>query len=103
MSRSPAALLLLSLWVAALVALSAIAARHLSITSDLRLFLPTPGTAEQRLLLEGLGEGPAARVLVIALSGAPPEQLADASRALADALQGDDAFRFVANGDFALE
>ena len=71
MSRSPAALLLLALWVAGLGAASAVAARHLSITSDLRLFLPSPATSEQRLLLEGLGEGPAARVLAIALSGAP--------------------------------
>jgi predicted exporter len=103
MSRSPAALLLLALWVAGLVAAGAVAHRHLSVTSDLRLFLPAPATSEQRLLLEGLGEGPAARVLVIALGGAPPEQLADASRALVEGLRGDDAFRFVANGDFALD
>jgi len=103
MSRSPAALLLLALWVAGLVAAGAVAERHLSVTSDLRLFLPAPATSEQRLLLEGLGEGPAARVLVIALGGAPPEELADASRAVAENLRGDEAFRFVANGDFALD
>src|SRR5262245_30531769 len=103
MSRSPVALLLLALWVAGLVAAGAFADRHLSVTSDLRLFLPTPTTSEQRLLLEGLGEGPAARVLVVALGGASPEQLADASRALVERLRGDDAFRFVANGDFALD
>jgi hypothetical protein len=103
MSRSPAALLLLALWVAGLVAASAVAARYLRVTADLRLFLPAPGTPEQRLLLEGLGEGPAARVLAVALSGASPEELADVSRALVDALRGDDQFAFVANGDFALD
>src|SRR6185436_4089576 len=103
MSRSPAALLLLALWVAGLTAAGAVADRHLSVTSDLRLFLPAPATSEQRLLLEGLGEGPAARVLVIALDGAPPEELADASRAVAENLRGDEGFRFVANGDFALD
>jgi len=103
MSRSPVALLLLALWVAALVGASALAARKLSVTADLRLFLPSPATDEQRLLLEGLGEGPAARVLVVALSGAPPSELADASRALVETLRSDDAFRFVANGDFALD
>jgi predicted exporter len=76
MSRSPAALLLLALWVAALVAAATVVQRQLSIVSDLRLFLPAPATAEQRMLLEGLGEGPAARVLVVALGGAPPEELA---------------------------
>src|SRR6185503_1559846 len=103
MSRSPAALLLLALWVAGLVAAGAVADRHLAVTSDLRLFLPAPATNEQRLLLEGLGEGPAARVLVIALGGAPPEELADTSRALVETLRGDEAFRVVANGDFALD
>jgi len=34
MSRSPAALLLLALWVAGLVAAGAVAERHLSVTSD---------------------------------------------------------------------
>jgi predicted exporter len=103
MSRSPAALLLLALWIAGLVAAVAVVQRQLSIVSDLRLFLPAPVTAEQRLLLEGFGEGPAARVLVVALDGAPPETLAEVSRALAETLRDDDTFRFVANGDYALE
>lgn len=103
MSRSLSAVLLLALWAAGLIGASAVAARHLSVTSDLRLFLPAPATSEQRLLLEGLGEGPAARVLAVALSGAPPEELAEVSRALVDELRGDDLFAFVANGNFELE
>jgi predicted exporter len=103
MNRSPAALLLLALWVAGLAGASLVAQRHLSITSDLRLFLPAPITAEQRLLVEGIGDGPAARVLAVALKGAPPEELADASRALVDALRGDEMFSFVANGDFSFD
>jgi predicted exporter len=103
MSRSPGALLLLALWVAVLIGAGVVATRHLAVTADLRLFLPSPTTSEQRLLLEGLGEGPAARVLVIALDGAPPERLADASRAIVDALRADETFSFVANGDFALD
>ena len=77
--------------------------RHLEVGSDLRLFLPAPETAEQRLVMEGIGEGPAARVLVIALEGAPPERLADASRAVVNALRGDDTFVFVANGEVAAD
>jgi predicted exporter len=103
MKRTLPALVLLALWVAGLIGAGVLAQRHLSIGSDLRLFLPAPETAEQRLLLQSFGEGPAARVLVVALEGARPEQLADASRALVDALHDDDAFRFVANGDLALD
>jgi predicted exporter len=103
MKLTAAALLWLTLWIAGIAAAAAFAQRHLVVSSDLRLFLPKPETAEQRLLLEGIGEGPAARVLVIALEGAAPEQLADASRAIADRLRGDDAFLLVANGDIALD
>ena len=74
-----------------------------TISSDLRLFLPAPATPEQRLLLEAIGEGPASRVLVVALEGAPAEALADASRALVAALRDDEHFRFVANGELSLD
>ena len=103
MKRTLPAVLLLALWVAGLVGAVAVARGYLSVGSDLRLFLPAPATAEQRLLLQGLGSGAATRVLVIALEGAPPEQLADASRALVDALDDDDAFEFVANGELDIE
>ena len=103
MKRTPAALLLLAVWIAAIVAAAVFAQRHLAVSSDLRLFLPSAATPEQRLLLEGLGEGPAARILVVALEGATPEELADVSRALVEALRGDAAFLFVANGEVALD
>lgn len=103
MKRTPAALLLVAVWIAAIVAAAVFAQRHLAVSSDLRLFLPSAATPEQRLLLEGLGEGPAARVLVVALEGAAPEALADVSRALVEALRGDAAFLFVANGEVALD
>jgi len=99
MKRSVAALSLLTLWVAGLAVGGVFVARQLEIDSDLRLFLPSPTTAEQRLLLDAIGEGPASRLLVITLEGTEPAALADASRALADALRGDERFHFVANGD----
>lgn len=103
MKRSATALLLLAVWMAGIIAAGAFARRHLEVSSDLRLFLPAPETAEQRLVMDGIGEGPAARVLVIALEGAPPEQLADTSRALVDALRDDDVFVLVANGALAAD
>jgi predicted exporter/predicted hotdog family 3-hydroxylacyl-ACP dehydratase len=99
MSRTPRALLLLGLWIAALALLGWFVQRELVLGTDLRLFLPSPTTPEQRLLLEEIGEGPASRVLVIALEGAPPHELADVSRALADELRSSERFRFVTNGE----
>ena len=69
----------------------------------MRLFLPAPATPEQRLLLDAIGEGPASRLLVVTLEGAPAEALAATSSALVAALRGDERFRFVANGDVGLD
>ena len=103
MNRSPRALAVLGLWIALLAILGWFVQRELVLGTDLRLFLPSPTTPGQRLLLEEIGEGPAARVLVVALSGAEPEALADASRAFADALHDSERFRFVTNGELSLD
>lgn len=103
MSRSPAALLLLLAWLASLAALGMLVERRLSVGSDLRLFLPAPSTADQRLLLDAIGEGPASRLLVVALEGAPPAALAEASSALVEELRDNEQFRYVANGDVGVE
>jgi predicted exporter len=103
MKRSPQALLLFAAWVAVLALLGWLVQQQLVIGTDLRLFLPNPTTTEQRLLLDEIGEGPATRVLVIALEGATPEGLADAARALQQALQSNAHFRFVSNGELALD
>jgi predicted exporter/predicted hotdog family 3-hydroxylacyl-ACP dehydratase len=103
LKHTPRALLLFVAWVVALAILGWFVQRQLVIGADLRLFLPSPTTPEQRLLLEEVGEGPASRVLAIALEGAPPEQLADVSRELAARLQGSREFRLVTNGEFTLD
>jgi predicted exporter len=103
MKHTAAALLLLAAWLGGLVALGVLVERRLEIGSDLRLFLPEPRTAEQRILLDAIGEGPASRLLVIALEGASPEALATTSSALVEALRGNNEFRFVANGDVGLD
>ena len=90
-------------WIAVLAALAFLAHRGLEIGTDLRLFLPDPTTAEERLLVEEIGEGAGSRVLVLALSGASAQELADASRELRAALADEPFFRFVANGELSLE
>jgi predicted exporter len=103
MKRTPAALALLTLWIAALALLGWFVQRQLVIGADLRLFLPNPVTAEQRLLLEEIGEGPVSRVLVVALGGADAPVLADVSRALVDSLRQSQSFRIITNGEVSLD
>ncbi len=101
--RTAARIGLLALWVLALALLGYLVQRQLSIGTDLRLFLPSPQTPEEKLLLTEIGEGPGSRVLVLALSGAPPEELADVSRAFAAELVEHPLFRFVTNGETSFD
>ena len=90
----------LALWLLALAALGAFALHGLRIGSDLRSFMPPPQTPDQKLLMEQIGEGPGARLLLLAIDGAPEAQLAELSRGLAAALQDDARFERVLNGAF---
>src|SRR5690242_6244823 len=60
--------------------------------------MPPPQTADQKLLLDEIGEGPGSRLLLLAISGASPQQLAQLSQGLKAALQKDPRFLRVANG-----
>jgi predicted exporter len=101
MKRAP--LVLLVVWIALLAILTWYVQRELVIGTDLRLFLPQPTTPQQALLLQQIGEGPGSRVLILAIEGAAPEKLADASRALAERLSSNANFRLATNGDMALD
>ena len=84
-------------WLALIAATGWGVARHLEISSDLRDFVPPARTADQKLLLDEIGNGPGSRLLLLAISG-PPGRLAALSRGLHDALEHDPAFARVANG-----
>ena len=86
------------LWLALLGLAGAWIARHLEVSGDLRHFMPTARTPAQKLLIEELGEGPGARLLLVALSGDAPGELARQSLAMRAALDGDARFSVVANG-----
>ena len=100
--RSPARALLLAAWLAAVLFAGFYVSRTLQVSGDLRLFLPAPRTEEQHLLLEGIGEGPASSVLLIALEGDDPRSLANLSRALVEAARDRPEFLRVDNGETAL-
>jgi predicted exporter len=93
---------LLFTWVAVAIALGFYVQQNLKVGADLRLFMPGPRTHAQRLLLEQVGQGPASRLLVLALEGATPEALASTSQALAAQLRRDPSFSLVANGESPL-
>ncbi|MCE5233286.1 MAG: xanthomonadin transporter [Mizugakiibacter sp.] len=95
-----ARLVLLALWLAALATLGVGVIARLHVGTDLRSFMPPPATADQKLLMDAIGEGPGSRLLLISLSGAPPERLAALSRGLAAALRRDAHFAQVGNGAF---
>ncbi|GAA0712711.1 MMPL family transporter [Dokdonella soli] len=92
--------ILLAAWLLALAALGAFAIHALRIGTDLRSFMPPPQTADQKLLMDQIGEGPGSRLLLLAIDGAPEAQLADLSRGLADRLHSDAHFEQVVNGAF---
>jgi predicted exporter len=91
------------LWLALLAAAGLIIQHSLRISGDLRLFMPTPHDAVGRLLLEEVSEGPAAKLLLVSIQGAPPEALAATSQNLSAALRADPAFGFVSNGEQRLD
>ena len=86
-------------WLALLAALGWAAGRSLDLGGDLRKFMPAPRTPAQRLLIDELGEGPGARLLLLAIEGAPQDALAAQSRALATKLRATPGIALVANGD----
>jgi len=69
-----AKILLFVVWLGAIVALGIGVARTLKISSDLRGFMPPPQTADQKLLLDEIGEGPGSRLLLVAISAKDGEQ-----------------------------
>lgn len=86
-------------WLALLAIAGFLLSSRLSMSGDLRKFMPDAQTPEQRLLMDELGEGPGSRLLLLSISGADRETLATQSRDLAAALAADERFLLVSNGE----
>src|SRR6187402_3171692 len=93
-------IVLVVVWLCALGVLGFFALRNLRVSTDLRSFMPPPETADQKLLMDQIGEGPGTRLLLLSIDGGPAEARAGLSRALADALHGDARFEQIVNGAF---
>ncbi|MDE2307145.1 MAG: xanthomonadin transporter [Xanthomonadaceae bacterium] len=61
-------LLLLAGWLLVLAGLGLLVAQRLKVGTDLRSFMPAPATADQRLLMEQVGDGPGSRLLLLTIA-----------------------------------
>lgn len=91
---------LLAGWILALAALALFVQRTLKVGTDLRSFMPPAQTADQKLIMEQIGEGPGSRLLLLAITGPDEAAAATLSRGLADALRTDTRFSEIVNGAF---
>ncbi|MEJ2654520.1 MAG: MMPL family transporter [Acidihalobacter sp.] len=88
---------IITLW-ALLLALAGIFTARVHVDSSLNAFLPRAHSPDQRLLLDQLRSGPAARLVLIGIRGTDAQQLPALSRGLAAKLATNKRFLRVANG-----
>jgi len=86
-------------WLVLAGAAIAVLAWRLQLSYDLGLFLPHGGELEQQVVVEQMTSGPGSRLMLVGLSGADRDTLADAARDLRDILASDPAFTQVRNGE----
>ncbi len=87
----------IAIWLL-LAALAALVVARAHYTGDLSAFLPKAPSPAQQLLVDELREGPASRLILLAIDGADAPTRARLSRALAARLRSDGTFRAVTNG-----
>lgn len=85
-------------WIVCFLGALWLTATGLSVHSDLSDLLPEGTTNTQRLLLTQVRSGLAGRLILVAIEGAHPDELAGLSRALREGLQGNAHIDFVGNG-----
>ncbi|MDO8720256.1 MAG: MMPL family transporter [Polaromonas sp.] len=88
----------IALWLAFLLACSAIISRT-HFTTDLSAFLPSTPTPEQQLLMDQLKEGLTSRLILVGIEGADAPARAGISSKVAQRLRADPAFVSINNGE----
>ncbi|MED5618429.1 MMPL family transporter [Ideonella sp. BN130291] len=94
----PRGAVVLALWLLAM-ALGGVLIARAHFSADLSAFLPVSPDARQRVLIEQLHNGVAARTLMVGIEGGDAAARAQASRALAAALRASGRFEQVHNGE----
>ena len=87
-------------WLALALLASLVLAARLELSFDLSAFFPRQTTLAHDVLLEQLRNGPGSRLLVIGISGASRQQLAETSSELRQQLALNPDFAMVQNGEF---
>ncbi|MDX1412321.1 MAG: hypothetical protein R3351_09205, partial [Nitrospirales bacterium] len=87
------------LWILVVAVLGYLCITTLRIETELSLLLPEGRTPKQQFILEAMREGPASRLILIALENASPDILAAASRAFALQLRKSSDFIQINNGE----
>jgi len=93
----------IALVAAVLAGLTFLTFRSIHISRDLSFFQPGALSETSELAVEQVRRGPASRLILIALEGAPPPELAELSKALVESLNKSSAFLRVANGAAELD
>jgi predicted exporter len=88
---------LIGLWIVGLIICVVVIARA-EFTADLSAFLPRRPTPTQQILIDQLNDGVASRSLIIAIEGAPTENLVKLSQILGQSLRETSLFTTVQNG-----
>jgi len=88
----------LLLWTALVAGSAWWVGRHAHFSDELTAFLPASTGRAERLLVEQVRAGAAARTMLIAIEGGEPAERARTSRALVRALAEDPRFDYVNNG-----
>ena len=94
-TRSP---WIISSWLLGIAAALWVVA-HAEYINDLSAFLPAKPTRLQKLMVDQLRDGPASRLLLIALEGGDSQTRARVSLGMARRLRNDAAFSSVENGE----
>lgn len=89
---------ILALWLLCVIAAATLVARAHYIT-DLSAFLPSRPTPLQKQLVDQLRDGPASRLILVALEGGDPAARARVSSAMAHRLRNDGKFASFDNGE----
>jgi predicted exporter len=87
-----------ALWLCCVALACVVVARARYIT-DLSAFLPAHPTASQQLLVDQLRDGPASRLILMAIEQGEPRARAQVSVSMARRLRGDPQFSSVNNGE----
>lgn len=89
--------------IALLLAIGIWAGSGLRVGSDLARFMPAPHNPDERMLVSEIGSGPGSRILMLAISAPDEAAAVRLSKSLRTALQDDDAFARVFNGEIDLD